>query len=464
MRNKTAHNKYWTKELVISEAQKHQTQSEWRKAGGGSMGAARENGWIQEATAHMISKQKPNGYWTKERVLEEAKKYSYQTEWIKAGGGSFSIAQKKKWLAEACAHMKSPKVPMGYWTKERLIDDAKKYKSRVEWKKANGSAYATAGTKGYLEECCVHMELLVKPVGYWNKERCIESAKKYPTIIAWSVGENGAYDAAKGKPWYAEATKHMVKTFSHGEYTIYSFLLSHDIKFTYQKRFKDLKDKGQLPYDFYIDELKLVIEYQGRQHFGTSKTSLFRKNAEDQPRRDAIKKVYAEKNELFYIDIETQKTEEIEKQLIDKIREIEKFLGKTILFKRRELTNPEKNILGNLGVWKKEAVLNDALKYKTLKDWSSNGNAASQIAYKNGWIKEATAHMHRTQMPKGYWTKERVLKSALNYQSSTDWIKGERGAWSKAQANGWLEEATAHMPNRPKKKLPKPKSENKIAV
>ena len=98
--------------------------------------------------------------------------------------------------------------------------------------------------------------------------------------------------------------------------------------------------------------------------------------------------------------------------------------------------------------------MKDALKYKTLKDWSSNDNSASQIAYKNGWIKEATAHMAQTQKPKGYWTKDRVLMSALNYQSSSDWIKGERGAWSKAQANGWLEEATAHMPNRQNKKLP----------
>lgn len=452
MKARTAHNKYWTEELVIAEAQRYQSQSEWRKAGGGSMAAARENGWMAVATAHMLNKQNPKGYWTKERVLDEAQKYSYQTEWIKSSSASHTVAKRNKWLKEACAHMKSPKVSMGHWTKERLIEDARKYNSRVDWKNSNATAYATAGTKGYLDECCAHMESLVKPVGYWNKLRCIESAKKYPTIIAWSIGENGAYDAAKGKSWYSEATAHMVKTFSHGEYTIYSFLLSHDIKFTYQKRFKDLKDKGQLPYDFYIDDFELVIEYQGRQHFGTSKTSLFRKNAEDQPRRDVIKKEYAGNNGLFYLDIETQKTEEIEQQLINKINEIAKLKGKKISFQRRELSLEELSTLKNLGIWTKEAVLKDALKFKNLKDWSSNGNAASQIAYKNGWIKEATSHMFQTQKPKGYWTKERVLKSALNYQSRTDWIKGEQSAWSKAQANGWLDEATAHMPNRQKKK------------
>jgi hypothetical protein len=157
MTTRIAHNKRWTKELVIAEAQKYQSQAEWRKAGGGSMGAARENGWIEDATAHMHSRQKPKGYWTKERVFEEAKKYSYLTEWVKAGGGSYTVAKRNEWLTEACSHMQSPKVPMGYWTKERLIEDAKKYSSRVEWKKANGSAYATAGSNKWLDLCCAHM-------------------------------------------------------------------------------------------------------------------------------------------------------------------------------------------------------------------------------------------------------------------------------------------------------------------
>lgn len=415
------------------------------------MAAARANGWMEAATTHMLRKQKPKGYWTKEKVFEEAKKYSYLTEWINASSGSYTVAKRNGWLATACAHMQSPKVAMGYWSKERLLEDAMKYASRVEWKKSSSSAYATASAKGFLNECCSHMEQLVKPVGYWNKERCIESAQKYPTVVAWSIEESGAYDAAKGKPWYGEATKHMVKTFSHGEYTIYSFLLSHDIKFTYQKRFKNLKDKGQLPYDFYLDDVELVIEYQGRQHFETSKTSLFKKSAEDQPRRDLIKKKFAENNNLFYLDIDTQKTEKIEQALINKLMEIAAIKGRKILFNRRELTANELSTLGSLGVWTKEAVIKDALKFKTLKEWSSNGNAASQIAYKNGWIKEATSHMIQTQKPKGYWTKDRVMNSARTFQSSSDWLKAEKSAWATAQRMGWLEEATVHMPNRSKK-------------
>jgi len=57
--SKVPHNKYWTKELVIAEAKKYQSQADWRRAGGGSMATARLNGWMKDATAHMIQKQKP---------------------------------------------------------------------------------------------------------------------------------------------------------------------------------------------------------------------------------------------------------------------------------------------------------------------------------------------------------------------------------------------------------------------
>lgn len=449
MVTRTLHNNLWTKQRVIEEAQKYHSQVEWRKGGRGSLGVARENGWMEEATAHMFNKQKTKGYWTKERVLDEAKKYTYQTEWIKASGASHSAAKRNKWVKEACAHMQSPKVAMGHWTKGRLIEDAKKYSTRVDWKNANASAYATATSKGYLVECCAHMNQVRKPNGYWTKEKCLESSLQYPTVQSWAMGDGAAYDAAKRQSWYKDVISHMIKIVSHGEFTIYTFLLKHDVQFVHQKRFKDLKDKKILPCDFYLPDFNLIVEYQGRQHFATSKTSIFRKDAISLPRRDAIKREYAKVNGFHYLEIETQKTLEIEKILRNKIEEI---TCKPFISIGRQLSQEEKLLLKNLNVWTKEAVMNDAFKYKTLKEWSSNDNAACAVARKNGWLKEATAHMIRTQKPKGYWTKERVLESALNHQSSSAWLKSDRSAWATAQAKGWLEEATKHMPNRQKKR------------
>jgi very-short-patch-repair endonuclease len=442
---RSAYNKYWTKALVIAEAKKYISQSEWRKAGGGSLPAARTNGWMKEATSHMKSSKKPKGYWTKERVLEDAKKYSYLTLWINAEQSGYSAAKRNGWLKEACAHMVSPKKRMGYWTKEALLNDARKYQTKSEWKSRSGSAYATALSKGLLEECTSHMNSIRKPEGYWSKNKCLESARKYQTISAWSKAEGNAYDAAKRNGWVKAATAHMVKVFSHGEYTIYSYLLRHNIKFEYQKRFKELKDKRQLPYDFYLNDFNLVIEYQGRQHFGVSPTSLFSKDSANQARRDAIKKAYALNSGMFYIDIAAEKTDEIEFAIHQKLKEISLLQNKSLRLSKRDLTEDEINTLASLGIWTKESVLADAKKYSKTSDWKNCGNSASQIARKKGWYAEATMHMSQSQKPKGYWTKDRVLADAKKYKTKKEWFTENQSGYSTAQAKGWLKEATAHM-------------------
>ena len=43
--------------------------------------------------------------------------------------------------------------PRYYWTKERCIEDAKKYSSRYEWQKKSGSAYLSAWKNGWVDEC-----------------------------------------------------------------------------------------------------------------------------------------------------------------------------------------------------------------------------------------------------------------------------------------------------------------------
>lgn len=44
-------------------------------------------------------------YWTKERVLEDAKRFSSREEWMTFGKNSHGIACSKRWLREAYQHM-----------------------------------------------------------------------------------------------------------------------------------------------------------------------------------------------------------------------------------------------------------------------------------------------------------------------------------------------------------------------
>jgi hypothetical protein len=395
-----------------------------------------------------MAKRNPRGYWTKERVLEDARRFPYQAKWIKGSPTSYSIAKKNGWVKEACAHMISPKVPLGHWTLENLIADALKYRTRADWKRGNQSAYATACQMELLEPCCAHMERDRKPDGYWTKERVIESSIRYRTIAEWSLAESGAYDAAKSNGWMEDATRHMVRIYSHGEYTIYTLLLQYDIKFVYQKRFDDLRHKYQLPIDFYLPAFDLAIEFHGRQHFAVSKSSMFRKDFVAMQKRDAIKRCYAKDKGIEFLEIVSPVVDEIEGILIERLTGIAARRQIQLVLNKRELTKAELDALASLNVWTKGAVLKDALVYQTIRDWRNNDNAAYQIALKNGWLEEATGHMIRLQKPSGYWTKERVITDALRFTTKIEWIRDNKNAWAAAQRNGWLAEIGALLKAR----------------
>jgi hypothetical protein len=158
----------------------------------------------------MVELQKPNGYWNnKERCIEDAKKYTTKTEWAKNNSSAYLSASKNGWMGECCEHMIELQKPSGYWTKELCIEDAKKYKSKGEWKKKSNSSYHSATKNGWIRECSEHMIEIKKPSGYWTKERCIEDAKKYSARFVWQKKSNSAYNSARINDWVDECCEHM---------------------------------------------------------------------------------------------------------------------------------------------------------------------------------------------------------------------------------------------------------------
>lgn len=148
-----------TKMACINNAKKYKTRSEWRKFSGSTYDSARRNFWLDECCQHMISLIKPNGYWTKEKCIDEAKKYNTRTDWQKSSRGSYGAAIKNKWFLLCTQHMKYNHLPNGYWTKERCIEDAKKYKTRNMWRLCSSSASTISSKNNWLDECCQHMSL-----------------------------------------------------------------------------------------------------------------------------------------------------------------------------------------------------------------------------------------------------------------------------------------------------------------
>lgn len=203
---------HWTKENCRIEAAKYTSKKEFKSKSSGAYQAASKHGWLDEICHYPNAKRKPNGYWTKDRCELEAKNHKTRGEFQNASPQAYMAAQRAKWLDLICSHMVSPQKPNGYWTKDRCQEEALRYTTRSKFAKCSSSAYSKAKKEKWLDDICTHMISRQKPHGYWNKERCHEEALKYQARALFRDGSPSAYDAAKNKKWLDEICAHMSKS------------------------------------------------------------------------------------------------------------------------------------------------------------------------------------------------------------------------------------------------------------
>lgn len=90
---------------------------------------------------------------------------------------------------------------------------------------------------------------------------------------------------------------------SIGEKYVSKYLDNLGIKYEIQKKFKDLKFKKSLSYDFYLPKYNILIEYQGLQHYKPIESFGGMETYKSQVKRDTIKRNYAKNNGYILIEI-----------------------------------------------------------------------------------------------------------------------------------------------------------------
>jgi predicted GIY-YIG superfamily endonuclease len=198
-------------------------------------------------------KYKPKGYWTKDRCVEDALKYKSITEWHNKSQNVYLITKKYNWFTECIKHMMPPKYkPKGYWTKDRCIEDAKKYSTKWEWSKKSPSSNKISKKYNWFSECVKHMKINTKPKGYWTKDRCIEEAKNYNSRKEWSTKHHSSYIIAHRNKWLEECCNHMIKVGNSHYRAIYAIEfpdnhvyigLTHDIKERIYNHYQSINSK-----------------------------------------------------------------------------------------------------------------------------------------------------------------------------------------------------------------------------
>lgn len=106
---------------------------------------------------------------------------------------------------------------------------------------------------------------------------------------------------------------------SSGEQEIHRILGKYNIKFIYQYKFNDCKDKLPLPFDFYLIDYNICIEFDGQQHFNQNSFNMTNENFNDRKHKDSIKTQYCIDNNIKLIRIPYWEFNNIESILLKEL-------------------------------------------------------------------------------------------------------------------------------------------------
>ncbi|MFZ1618821.1 MAG: hypothetical protein WAT41_15855 [Flavobacteriales bacterium] len=97
--------------------------------------------------------------WTKAKVMQEALKYDFRSDFKKHSPNAYTCAHRNGWIEEVCIHMIYKSNNSFKWNIGMIIEEARKYKSRTEFFTRSNRAYAAAARRHILDMVCEHMDI-----------------------------------------------------------------------------------------------------------------------------------------------------------------------------------------------------------------------------------------------------------------------------------------------------------------
>lgn len=497
---------WWTLPRVSKEAAKYQTRTAFMKDSGAAYTAAHRNGWLDDVCGHMQSSQKPMRYWTREQVLKEAKKYSSRTDFLTSSAGAYAAATRSDYLDEACAHMqkkgsqyeraiyafefednsvyvgltfdydvrlkehrtqnkhvgnKLKKVPAKYvrFNKWMALEEAGKEEAEViesyrnrGWKILNRMKAGGVGSRPKK----------------WSYEEIKKLAARYDTVKEFTIANPSAYTIALKHRWWNEISQHMVRAVEHGKWTLEA-LTSEAHKYSSRVDFKKnnpgaysaAHKKGWLdlvcqhmeylvnPNDYWTKERVLAEaqKYRIRVVFQKDSTAAYQKAWKEGWLEEVCKHMNEIKKPTGYWTLETTR-EEAWKYT----NRVEFSKANPSAYNRARINGWLDEICEHMeqqrkptGYWTREIVLNEASKFRTLKEFNQSAGGAPDAARALDLLPEIRQILKASKKPNNYWTLERVTEEAAKYQTRTEFLRGAAGAYGAARKHGWMDDVCAHM-------------------
>lgn len=455
---------FWNYENCYNEALKYTSRSEFKKANCSAYQSAFKNGWVDDYTWFT----RPNSKWTHQTCLEESKKYSTRGEFALGCSGAYHVARENNWLDEYVWLKDGKQLRLekwGKWTKTACFEEAKKYKSRGEFAKKNGSAYHNACRFGWIDDYT------------WLKDERLD-------LIADKIDCVYAYEFPDFNTVYVGRTLIRRKKDRHREHlyvrndAVVKFAIKHDVKVPLPKYLEDNltikegvekecfwiaqykengwnvlnkakggsigglgKGKTKFTYDICYEQAKLCSTRTEFRDCGNNAYRVALKNGwiKDYTWFKDGEIVGADKRRKY--DYQTCYEEAKKYKTITEFENGNKgacraarangwmkdYTWFTLLWQEK---------------WDKETCYEEAKKYKTLDDFISKSGSCYATACKNKWIDDYT-WLQRKRTRRGYWQDyDNCYNEAKKYKTMTDFMRKSSGAYTSALKKGWTKDYT----------------------
>ena len=161
-------------------------------------------GWFDEFD-WLDTKNKPKGYWTKERIIEVSKQYDNMNDFMHEQSKAYQEILRLK-MSDELPWLKKAKVPNGYWTKEKVTEIAKKYTCASDFKKNDKNAYKAALAMKLTDTFTWFIPKCRKPGTWDNKEFVFEKSRECSSMMEFKKKYSGGYKAVVKNGWHEEMT------------------------------------------------------------------------------------------------------------------------------------------------------------------------------------------------------------------------------------------------------------------
>lgn len=257
----------------------------------------------------------------------------------------------------------------------------------------------------------------------WNKEKCLEYAKKCTTKMEFRTKFPKAYSACWRYKWFDEITwfepTNYSINYSCKEYVIYSYEISI-LKSVYVGLTKNIKRRD-------------------KQHRNGSKHSNGTINYSSLYTFCYMNKVSIPAYKILNNNLDCKQCQVLEKEWIDYY----KSNGWNII--NIAPTGLNVSSIGSIPKWNYDMCYEEAKKYDSKTNFKHNSSGAYASACKNGWINDyiwLSKNLNNNTHKKNYWNYETCFEEAKKYNSKKEFEQKSETSFKVAVKNKWLNDYT----------------------